>query len=159
MKETMLNCFESWKMSNQWYANEICGKKKSCTIEICHKLSFSPCTGRPTLGDHFFFFLELLVYLNYWNNDRIWNELRLSLKRSESRIKLSRPLSVAKKKKGKERKKKNTAPPTKLVPLSKVCCLRFFCSYDRNPTIHNTFMICLKNRINGPIDLQGLKTV
>lgn len=85
-------------------------KKKSCTIEICHKLSFSPCTGRPTLGDHFFFFLELLVYLNYWNDDRIWNELRLSLKRSESRIKLSRPLSVAKKKKGERKKEKEYCP-------------------------------------------------
>lgn len=33
MKETMLNCSESLKISNQWCTNEIC--EKSCTIEIC----------------------------------------------------------------------------------------------------------------------------
>jgi len=34
-----------------------------------------------------------------------------------------------------------------------------FSPYDRNPTIHNTFMIYPKNRINGPVDLLGFKMV
>lgn len=110
MKETMLNCFESWKMSNQWYANEICGKKNHALLKYAINYHLVPAQEGLLWGINFFFFLELLVYLNYWNDDRIWNELRLSLKRSESRIKLSRPLSVAKKKKGERKKEKEYCP-------------------------------------------------